>query len=697
MRSYPIERVRNIGIMAHIDAGKTTTTERILFYTGITYKMGEVDEGTAVMDWMVQEQERGITITSAATTCFWKDHRINIIDTPGHVDFTAEVERSLRVLDGAVILLCAVGGVEPQTETVWRQANKYHVPRIVYINKMDRVGANPEAAIDQLRNRLAAHPVLIQLPLGREESFRGVIDLVEMKEIDWGQDLLGTSFEVRDISPENREEAEAKRLEAIEALSEVDDVIMEKYVNGEWVSPAEMKAALRRGTIACRLVPVLLGASFRNKGVHPLLDAIVDYLPSPVDIPPIQGFHPKTMKLEVRKADDNEPFSALVFKIMNDPFVGSLAYIRVYSGKLRVGATVYNSTKDEEERIGRLLEVHANRKRDIQEVFAGDIAAVASLRSVTTGDTLCQKNRPIVLESIKFPEPVISATIEPRSKADHDRLYQALHKFMLEDPTFKMGQDPMTGQMLVYGMGELHLEIIMDRLEREYGVRARLGKPQVAYKETILRSAQGEGKYIRQTGGKGQYGHCKIIIEPLPRGAGFEFVDQTKGGVIPREFIPAIESGIKEAMELGVLAGFPVIDVRAILIDGSYHEVDSTAMAFKIAGSLAFKEAASRAEPVILEPVMRLEVICPDEYLGAVVGDLNSRRGKIEGMEMKAGSRVIKALVPLAEMFGYATVLRTLTQGRGVFSMEFFKYEQTPAQIAEEIIARIEGRIPVHS
>jgi elongation factor G len=683
--------------MAHIDAGKTTTTERILFYTGITYKMGEVDEGTAVMDWMVQEQERGITITSAATTCFWKDHRINIIDTPGHVDFTAEVERSLRVLDGAVILLCAVGGVEPQTETVWRQANKYHVPRIVYINKMDRVGANPEAAIDQLRSRLAAHPVLIQLPLGREESFRGVIDLVEMKEIDWGQDLLGTSFEVREISPENREEAEAKRLEAIEALSEVDDVIMEKYVNGEWVSPAEMKAALRRGTIACRLVPVLLGASFRNKGVHPLLDAIVDYLPSPIDIPPIQGFHPKTMKLEIRRADDNEPFSALVFKIMNDPFVGSLAYIRVYSGKLRVGATVYNSTKDEEERIGRLLEVHANRKRDIQEVFAGDIAAVASLRSVTTGDTLCQKNRPIVLESIKFPEPVISATIEPRSKADHDRLYQALHKFMLEDPTFKMGQDPMTGQMLVYGMGELHLEIIMDRLEREYGVRARLGKPQVAYKETILRPAQGEGKYIRQTGGRGQYGHCKIIIEPLPRGTGFEFIDQTKGGVIPKEFIPAIESGIKEAMELGVLAGFPVIDVRAILIDGSYHEVDSTAMAFKIAGSLAFKEAASRAEPVILEPVMKLEVVCPDEYLGAVVGDLNSRRGKIEGMEMKAGSRVIKALVPLAEMFGYATVLRTLTQGRGVFSMEFFKYEQTPAQIAEEIIARIEGRIPVHS
>lgn len=696
MRSYPIERVRNIGIMAHIDAGKTTTTERILFYTGITYKMGEVDEGTAVMDWMVQEQERGITITSAATTCFWKDHRINIIDTPGHVDFTAEVERSLRVLDGAIIILCAVGGVEPQTETVWKQANRYQVPRIVYINKMDRVGANPEAAIDQLKNRLGAHPILIQLPLGREESFRGVIDLVEMKEIDWGQDLLGTSFEIREISPENRSEAEAKRMETIEALSEFDDAIMEKYIDGEGISPNEIKAALRRGTIACRLVPVLLGASFRNKGVHPLLDAVVDYLPSPIDIPPIQGFHPKTMKMEIRRAADSEPFSALVFKIMNDPFVGSLAYIRVYSGKLRVGTTVYNSTKDEEERIGRLLEVHANRKKDIQEVFAGDIAAVASLKSVTTGDTLCQKNHPIILESIKFPEPVISATIEPRSKTDHDRLSQAMHKFMLEDPTFKMGQDPMTGQMLVYGMGELHLEIIMDRLEREYGVRARLGKPQVAYKETILKPSQGEGRYIKQTGGRGQYGHCKIIIEPLPRGTGFEFIDKSKGGVIPKEFIPAVQSGIREAMETGVLAGFPVVDVLAVLIDGSFHEVDSTAMAFKIAGSMAFKEAAAKADPVILEPLMRLEVICPDDYLGAVVGDLNSRRGKIEGMEMKASSRVIKALVPLAEMFGYATVLRTLTQGRGVFSMEFFKYEQTPPSIAEEIIARIEGRIPVH-
>jgi len=696
MRSYPVERVRNIGIMAHIDAGKTTTTERILFYTGITYKMGEVDEGTAVMDWMVQEQERGITITSAATTCFWKDHRINIIDTPGHVDFTAEVERSLRILDGAIVILCAVGGVEPQTETVWRQANKYRVPRLVYINKMDRVGANPEAAVEQLKTRLGAHPVLIQLPLGREDSFRGVIDLVEMKEIDWGEDLLGTSFERRDLSPDNRVEAELRRAEAIEALSEVDESIMEKYVNGEPVSPLEFKTALRRGTIACRLVPVLLGASFRNKGVHPLLDAVVDYLPSPVDIPPIQGFHPRTMRVETRRAADNEPFSALVFKIMNDPFVGSLAYIRVYSGKLRVGASVYNSTKDEEERIGRLLEVHANKRKDIQEIFAGDIAAIASLRSATTGDTLCQKNHPIILEAIKFPEPVISATIEPRSKADHDRLSQALHKFMLEDPTFRTAQDPATGQTLVYGMGELHLEIIMDRLEREFGVQARLGRPQVAYKETILKPSQGEGRYIRQTGGRGQYGHCLLVLEPLARGAGFEFIDRTKGGVIPREFIPAIEKGIKEAMETGVLAGYPVVDVRAILIDGSYHEVDSSAMAFKIAGSLAFKEAATKAEPVLLEPVMRLEVICPDEYLGGVVGDLNSRRGKVEGMELKAGARVIRAVVPLAEMFGYATVLRTLTQGRGVFTMEFLRYEQTPAQVADEIMARMEGRIPVH-
>ncbi len=696
MRLHPIERVRNIGIMAHIDAGKTTTTERILYYTGITYKMGEVDEGTAVMDWMVQEQERGITITSAATTCYWRDHRINIIDTPGHVDFTAEVERSLRILDGAIIILCAVGGVEPQTETVWRQADKYRVPRLVYINKMDRAGANPEAAIEQLKSRLHAHPILIQLPLGREESFRGVIDLVEMKEIDWGEDLLGTSFEIREVSPENRPEAEAKRTQAIEALGEIDDAIMEKYINAEPVSSAEFKAALRRGTISFRLVPVLLGASFRNKGVHPLLDAVVDYLPSPLDIPPIQGYHPRTMKTELRHPSDSEPFSALVFKIMNDPFVGSLAYIRVYSGKAKVGMSVYNSTKDEEERLGRLLEVHANKRKDIQEVFAGDIAAVASLRSATTGDTLCQKNHPIILESIKFPEPVISATIEPRSKADHDRLSQALHKFMLEDPTFKMGQDQMTGQTLVYGMGELHLEIIMDRLEREFGVRARLGKPQVAYKETILKSATGEGRYIKQTGGRGQYGHCKIILEPLSRGAGFEFIDRTKGGVIPHDFIPAIQHGVREAMESGVLAGFPMVDIRAILIDGSFHEVDSSSLAFKIAGSLAFKEAASRAEPVILEPLMKLEVICPDDYLGAVVGDINSRRGKIEGMEIRAGSRVIKALVPLAEMFGYATILRTITQGRGVFNIEFHRYEQTPPQVSEGIIARMEGRIPVH-
>lgn len=695
-RPYLVENVRNIGILAHIDAGKTTTTERILFYTGITYKMGEVDEGTAVMDWMAQEQERGITITSAATTCYWKNHRINIIDTPGHVDFTAEVERSLRVLDGAVVLLCGVGGVEPQSETVWRQADRYRVPRIVYINKMDRIGVDPERAVEQMKTRLAAQPLVIQLPLGREDNFRGVIDLVDMKEIDWGRDLLGTEFQTKDISPEYKDEAQEKRNEMIEILSEKDDKLMEMYLEGTEPSSSQIKQAIRKGTISLKFVPVIFGASFKNKGVHPLLDAIVDYLPSPLDIPPVLGYHPRTLDVEARSASDNEPFSALVFKIMNDPFVGTLAFFRVYSGKARVGSVLYNSTKDEEERLSRLLEMHSNKRKEIKEIYSGDIAALGSMKNLSTGDTLCAKHHPIVLESIKFPEPVISVTIEPKSKIEHTKLANALAKLSKEDPTIKVIQDPMTGQTLVYGMGELHLEILMDRMAREYGVQANLGKPQVAYKETILKTAEGEGKYIRQTGGRGQYGHCKVVVQPLKRGDGFEFVNKIRSGTVPREFISSIENGIREAMEAGVLIGFPVADARVTLIDGSYHEVDSTSIAFKIAGSLAFKNAAANASPVLLEPVMRLEVVSPDEYLGDIVGDLSSRRGKIEGMEMRGGSRVIKALVPLSEMFGYATVIRTITQGRGIFSMEFFRYEQAPPQVEEEIVARIEGRIPAH-
>ena len=695
MRSHPVENVRNIGIMAHIDAGKTTTTERILFYTGITYKMGEVDEGTAVMDWMVQEQERGITITSAATTCYWHSRRINIIDTPGHVDFTAEVERSLRVLDGAIAILCGVGGVEPQSETVWRQADKYRVPRIVYINKMDRVGVDPERAVEQLRTRVAARPLPIQVPMGREDGFRGVIDLVARKEIDWGKDILGTEFEVREVSDENRDLVEEKRLEMIEMISETDDVLMEKYLDGEEISAPAIKGAIRRGTIGLKFVPVLYGASFRNKGVHPLLDAIVDYLPSPVDILPVVGHHPRTRASEIRAALDSEPFSALVFKIMNDPFLGNLAFFRVYSGKAHLGSLIYNSAKDEEEKLSRLLEMHANKRKEVKEVYAGDIAAMGSMKNLATGDTLCLKSRPIVLESIKFPEPVISATIEPRSKTDHAKLANALAKFTKEDPTLKVMRDPMTGQTILWGMGELHLDIIMDRMEREFGVQANLGKPQVAYKETVQASAVGEGKYIRQTGGKGLYGHCRISIEPIARGKGFEFADKTRGGVIPREFISDIETGIREAMEAGLMAGFPITDLRATLLDGSYHEVDSTPIAYKIAGSLALKEAGRKANPVILEPIMNLEVISPDDYLGGIAGDINSRRGRIEGMELRGGARVIRILVPLSEMFGYATVLRTLTQGRGVFSMEFHQYEKTPANVQEEIIARIEGRLPL--
>lgn len=695
-RGIPIEQVRNIGIMAHIDAGKTTTTERILFYSGITHKIGEVDEGTAVMDWMAQEQERGITITSAATTCSWNNCRINIIDTPGHVDFTVEVERSLRVLDGAIIILCSVGGVEAQSETVWRQADRYNVPRIVYLNKMDRIGVNPEKAFKEMKEKLSANPLVIQIPLGSEENFRGVIDLIEMKELDWGEDLLGSTYDVREVSTENKEEAERRRGEMLEQLSDIDDALMERYLDEADISPEEIRQAIRRGTIALKFVPVLFGASFKNKGVHPLLDAVVDYLPSPVDIPPIVGHHPRTGKKEMRNASNSEPFSALVFKIMNDPYVGTLSFVRVYSGKMRMGSSVFNSTRGKEERITRVLEMHSNKRKDVEELCAGDIVALGAMKSLSTGDTLCARNRPIVLENIKFPEPVIAAHIEPKSRSEHVKLAEALQKLTKEDPTFKVLPDPMTGQTLVHGMGELHLEILMDRMAREFGVQANLGRPQVAYKESITLPSQGEGKYTRQVGGKTQYGHCIVNIEPMERGQRFEFVDRIKDGVIPDEFIASIEDGVREAMEAGILAGFPVADVRVTLIDGSFDEDDSTPIAFKIAGSLAFKEAAAKASPVLLEPIMSLVVLCPDEYLGDIVSDINARRGKIEEMGMSGRSRQVRAHVPLAKMFGYATILRTLSQGRGVFSMEFLRYGSVPPKVSKGIIARIEGRAPLH-
>jgi len=696
VRGYPIEQVRNIGIMAHIDAGKTTTTERILFFTGITYKIGEVDEGTAVMDWMAQERERGITITSAATTCSWKDCQINIIDTPGHVDFTVEVERSLRVLDGAIVILCGVGGVEAQSETVWRQADRYKIPRIVYINKMDRIGVNPEKGIEEIKDKLGAKPLVIQIPIGKEEKFRGIIDLIEMKEISWGNDFPGSKYEVKEISNEFIEEAEMKRAEILEQLSEVDDVLMEKYLGGNQISPEEIRKSIRKATISLQVVPVLYGASFRNKGIHSLLDAVVDYLPSPVDIPPVTGYHPKTYKIQIRKASNDEPFSALVFKIMNDPYIGTLSFFRVYSGKIRVGSTVYNSTKEEEERISRLLVMHSNKRKDLDEVKAGDIAALGSMKNLSTGDTLCARNHLIVLESIKFPEPVVSANIEPKSRKEHLKLAEVLSKLTKEDPTFKVMQDPMTGQTIVCGMGELHLDILMDRMAREFGVRANLGKPQVAYKETITKGSKGEGKYIRQTGGRGQYGHCIIDIEPLGVRKHFEFLDKTKGKVIPKEFISSIENGIKEAMEAGILAGFPVTGVRVFLTGGSFHEIDSSSIAYKIAGSLAFKDAALKADPILLEPIMNLVIITPEEYLGDIVGDINCRRGKIENIDVTGNSRVLKIKVSLAEMFGYATTIRTLSQGRGVFSMEFFQYGPIPPPVMQNIIARIEGKIHVH-
>jgi len=690
MREYPLEKTRNIGIMAHIDAGKTTTTERILYFTGRIHRMGEVDEGTATMDFMPQEQERGITISSAATTCFWKGHRINIIDTPGHVDFTAEVERSLRVLDGAIAIFCSVGGVEPQSETVWRQADKYGVPRIAYINKMDRVGADFFRAVKMMEERLGARPVPIQLPIGAEENFRGIIDLVRMKAIYY-KDELGREYEEAPIPEEMEELAREYREKLLEAVAETDEELLLKYLEGEELTEEEIKRGIRKGTISGKTVPVLCGSSFKNKGVQLLLDAIVDYLPAPTDIPPVQGFHPATGEEDVRHSSDEEPFSALVFKVVTDPYVGRLTFFRIYSGTLKAGSYVYNSTKGVRERIGRILRVHANHREEVSVAYAGDIVAAVGLKHSTTGDTLCDEEHPIILEAMEFPEPVISVAIEPKTAADQEKLSLALQKLAEEDPTFKVYSDPETGQTIIAGMGELHLEIIVDRLLREFKVGARVGRPQVAYKESIRRPARAEGKYIRQTGGRGQYGHVVIEVEPLGTGKGYEFINKIVGGVVPKEFIPAVEAGIKEAMATGVLAGYPVVDVRVSLIDGSYHEVDSSEMAFKIAGSMAFKEAAQKAGLVLLEPIMKVEVVVPAEYMGDVIGDLNARRGRIESMEPRGGVQVIRALVPLAEMFGYATDLRSMTQGRGTYVMHFDHYEEVPAHIAEEIIKKRHG------
>src|SRR5271168_965281 len=687
-----LSNVRNVGIMAHIDAGKTTTTERILFYTGITHRIGEVHEGTATMDWMEQEQERGITITSAATTCTWRDIRINIIDTPGHVDFTAEVERSLRVLDGAVAVFDAVHGVQPQSETVWRQADKYGVPRICFINKIDKMGADFEHAVDTIRKRLNAKPVAIQIPIGQEDKFKGVVDLIEMKSIVWQDDTIGAEYITGEIPAELLKKAEAFHTQLVETVAENDDAILHKFLEGETISAAELKASLRKSTIALKLFPVVVGTSFKNKGVQPLLDAVVDYLPSPLDTKETRGLDPNTEQPISRKADDKEPFSALAFKIMADPYVGQLTFIRVYSGQLKSGEAVLNSRTQRDERIGRLLKMHANKREDIQEILAGDICAVVGLKNVGTGDTICDSKHPITLESIVFAVPVISVAVEPKTKADQEKMGMALAKLAQEDPTFKVHTDPDSGQTIISGMGELHLEIIVDRMMREYKVEANVGKPQVAYRETIRKHAEAEGKYIRQTGGRGQYGHAKIRVEPNEAGKGFEFVDDIKGGVVPKEYIKPTEQGIREALQGGVLAGYEIVDVKATLFDGSYHDVDSNEMAFKIAGSMAFKEAARKATPVLLEPVMSVEVVVPEEYMGTIIGDLNSRRGRIEGMEHRAGSQVIKANVPLSEMFGYATHMRSSTQGRANYSMHFHRYEEAPRSVSEEIIGRNQGK-----
>ena len=691
-RSVSLERTRNIGIMAHIDAGKTTTTERILYYTGISYKMGEVHDGTATMDWMVREQERGITITSAATTCFWRDHRVNIIDTPGHVDFTIEVERSLRVLDGAVAVFCAVGGVEPQTETVWRQADKYGVPRLAFVNKMDRLGADFFRVVQMIKDRLGARPVVLQVPIGAEDKFVGIVDLISMKALVWEEESLGAKFHEEAVSAEMSAQAEEYREKLVEAAADCDEAIMEKYLEGKEVGEAELRRAIRAGTLALKIVPVLCGSAFRNKGVQPMLDAVVDFLPSPSDIPPVKGIESDSDAVGERPATDDAPFSALAFKIMTDPFVGTLSFFRVYSGSLTSGSSIYNSTKSRRERVGRLLKMHANKREEIKEVYAGDIAAAVGLKTATTGDTLCDEDHPIVLESIDFPDPVISIAIEPKSKADQEKLGLSLQKLATEDPSFKVRTDEETGQTIISGMGELHLEIIVDRLLREFNVGANVGKPQVAYKETVRKAVEQQGRFVRQTGGRGQYGDVWIKLEPQTPGAGFEFVDAIRGGSIPREYIPAVEKGIKEATDNGALAGYPIVDVKVTLFDGSYHDVDSSEIAFKIAGSMAFKAAARKANPVLLEPIMSVEVVVPEDFMGDVIGDLSSRRGKVLGMDTRPAAQAIDARVPLAQMFGYATDLRSMSQGRATYTMQFSHYEPVPAAVAEGIIAKYDGK-----
>ncbi len=691
-RTIPLNRCRNIGIMAHIDAGKTTATERILFYTGITHRIGEVHEGTATMDYMEQEQERGITITSAATTCMWKDIRINIIDTPGHVDFTAEVERSLRVLDGAVAVFDSVSGVQPQTETVWRQGDKYKVPRICFVNKMDKNGADFEHVLETIRKRLGARPVALQIPIGAEANFKGVVDLIEMKAILWHDETMGAQYDIEEIPADLVKKAEAFRLQLIEVIAETDDILLEKFLEGETPSIAELKAGIRKATIDLKVFPVICGSAFKNKGVQTLLDAVVDYLPSPLDKPAVEGIDPSNHSdILIRKAEDKEPLSALVFKLINDPF-GKLSFIRIYSGSLKTGDTILNPRTGKTERVGRLVKMHANKREDITEIYAGDICACVGLKDLKTGDTLSDPNHPIALGAIIFPEPVIHVAVEPKTKADQEKMGIALSRLADEDPTFKVHTDEDSGQTIISGMGELHLEILVDRMKREHKVEANVGEPKVAFRETIRKTAEAEGKYIRQTGGSGNYGHCWLRVEPNEPGKGYEFINEIKGGVVPREYIKPIDQGVQGALELGILAGFPIVDVKVILFDGSYHDVDSNEMAFKFAGSIAFKEAARRASPVLLEPVMAVEVTVPEEFMGVIIGDINSRRGRIEGMEHAAGSQVIKAIVPLKEMFGYVNEIRSSTQGRASYSMQFARYEEAPRMIADEIIGRAQGK-----